>query len=260
MGTNSQSFNLLPCSNTLNDFINAVKIVSNSIGGVDYVLDSTQRIAMVSNGFCEYFSIPNPNDLVYRRLEELELPFFYAYKRFKLVVEEQYLAIKSERMPRIYLEVFGNSEGKKTLFSTRKTPIFSTKDEFIGIHVQMRLFSVARLANLGSRLFNIKGFPTNRSDFKIASLTRKQQMVLYLYARNYSYTEVSTWLSALGHKMSPSRVNEHLENLKKALNAPSKDSLRDMSLKLGYDVAVPAEFLPEGIHDITDDVFDLWIC
>lgn len=33
-----------------------------------------------------------------------------------------------------------------------------------------------------------------------------------------------------------------------------------MSLKLGYDVAVPVEFLPEGVHDITEDVFDLWIC
>lgn len=48
--------------------------------------------------------------------------------------------------------------------------------------------------------------------------------------------------------------------LKNVFNINGSDELKNISFKYGYDVAIPAEFISERIHDITEDVFDLWIC
>lgn len=71
---------------------------------------------------------------------------------------------------------------------------------------------------------------------------------------------VSIWLSRFGYKVSPTAVNKHLHNLKNIFGVDSNEALRDMSLKLGYDVAIPAGFIPLGSWNISDDVFDLWLC
>lgn len=127
------------------------------------------------------------------------------------------------------------------------------------MHIHFKPFTIARLASLGAKFHGVQ-YSTLATGLKEVPLTRIQQMIIYLYARNYSYTEVSTWITRFGHKISPSAVNKQLAKLKVLFDVPDNEGLKDMSLKLGYDIAVPAEFLPVGIHDITEDVFNLWIC
>ena len=84
-------------------------------------------------------------------------------------------------------------------------------------------------------------------------------MVFYLYARGLSYSEVSLFLNNIGIKISPSRVNEHLERLKTILGARDKEHLRDLAVQHNYDIAFPRDFLVEGVYEITHDVFDYWV-
>ena len=33
-----------------------------------------------------------------------------------------------------------------------------------------------------------------------------------------------------------------------------------MALKFGYDMMTPTELMPEGSYEISEAIFDLWIC
>ena len=155
-----------------------------------------------------------------------------------------------------YLGLFTIALAIATLFCI---PPEISEGNFLCLHIQFKPFTIARLANLGMKFHGVK-YSSLDNELKEISLTRVQQMVIYLYARNYSYTEVATWITRFGQKISPTAVNKQLAKLKTIFNVPDNEGLKDMSLKLGYDIAVPAEFLPTGCHDITEDVFDLWVC
>lgn len=159
----------------------------------------------------------------------------------------------------MFLESSRSEDSATALFVT-KTPILDNENNFLFLHVRFKHFTIARVANLAYKFYGVKGFPTRAKDFEKYELTRMQSLVLYMYARNYSYTEVADLLTRFGFKISPSAVNKQLNNLKRIFGVSGHEQLKDMSLKLGYDVAIPAEFIPEGSHDITGDIFELWVC
>lgn len=246
-------------ADNLDSYITSFQIMADSIGYVGYLVDINNKIIAVSAGFKQWFKFSNENKVLNKTIHEQSIPNLQQYKKFADILHKQYEQLRNTKTKHIYLEVFNNEETADITIS-HKTPIFDKNGKFLCTNIQIRPFVIARLANLGAKFFKVKGFPTKDCELRSIKLTRIQQMVLYVYARNYSYKEVSIWLTHFGHKISPTMVNKHLDKLKTLLGAPDKESLRDMSLKLGYDVALPAEFVPEGSHDITDDVFDLWVC
>lgn len=238
-------------------YIDSITIMCQSLGMQCIILDAENKILYASEAFCNEVGIKSQK-LVGKIITHFAMPKLARYSLFKDQVTQQHHEIITKNQRRIFLEI-NTTETQAEATISHKTPVYDTEGNFLCLHIQFKPFTIARLANLGVKFHGVK-YSTLADELKEIPLSRVQQMIIYLYARNYSYTEVSTWITRFGHKISPTAVNKQLAKLKTIFNAIDNEALRDMSLKLGYDIAVPAEFLPTGVHDITEDVFDLWIC
>jgi hypothetical protein len=249
---------LLSKINTSRDaYIGSCELISNSLGYASLILDEKNFILFASDNFYHFLKLKK-NSLIGKNYID-ELPGIFQ-KNNQDKIAEIHLQLINHNQRKIFLEVRKNGNIVDA-YVTHKTPIFDSNNNFICLHIQYKPFTVARLANLGAKFHMLEGYyPLNRSGFSQISLSRIQQMIIYLYVRNYSYTEIADWITRFGQKISPTAVNKQLSKLKSIFNVTTSDALKDVSFKYGYDVAVPVEFLPEGSHDITYDVFDLWIC
>ena len=241
----------------LQQYINSIEIIGKSLGMQCLVLDNENKILYASENFCKVVGIKK-EDLIGKIVTQFAIPKLARYSQFADQVTQQHQEIIANNQRRIFLEI-NTTENQAEATISHKTPIYDADGNFLCLHIQFKPFTIARLANLGVKFHGVK-YSNLEEGLKEIALSRVQQMVIYLYARNYSYTEVATWITRFGHKISPTAVNKQLAKLKILFNVPDNEGLKDMSLKLGYDIAVPAEFLPTGVHDITEDVFDLWIC
>lgn len=88
----------------------------------------------------------------------------------------------------------------------------------------------------------------------IYDLTERQHMVLFLYVNRYSNTEIATIMTELGHKLSASRVNDHLENLRYIFAVKTKQQLIDSAISLNYHLYIPRKFLKIGSYDLDDEL------
>jgi hypothetical protein len=242
----------------LNDYLRSFAIICNSNQHIAYLLDKNDVIIAISNEFKKKFEINDNEQIIHHKFETQNIPSLTAYKNIIDLLSAQNKLVRESMQKRIYMDVI-NSDITADLFIVHKIPIFDAEHNFLCIHAQIRPYSFARLANIGAMVHGIKGFPTRKEDFMHIELTHTQQMVLYLYVRNYSYKEVSIWLHCFGFKVSAAMVNKTLAQLKTLFNVRDKEALRDMSQKLGYDTALPAGFIRDGSYDVTDDIFDLWV-
>ena len=247
----------LPVSADRQQYIHCVDIVSKSSGIACLILDEENRILYASYSFCAANQIERAS-LIGKIITQIATPKLARYSLFADQVSGQHQQIISNNERRIFLEI-NEHENLAEATISHKTPIYDLKNNFLGLHIQFKPFTIARLAYLGAKFHQVTYVPLPEK-LKNIPLSRVQQMIIYLYARNYSYTEVSTWITRFGHKISPTGVNKQLAKLKMLFQVSDNENLKDVALKLGYDIAVPAEFLPAGVHDITEDIFDLWIC
>lgn len=243
---------------TLSEYIQSLDLISNSLGMPCLLLNKTNNIIYVNNIFCIAENLTS-EQLLNNVITSSNANKFLMYQKFAKQINQQHQEIIELNQRRIYLEI-DKSKTSSIASIVYKTPILDLENNFLALHLQYKPFTIARLANLGTKFHGVNSYPTNKDELEQADLSRIQQMIIYLYARNYSYTEVSSWLTRFSIIVSSSAVNKQLNKLKKILNVPDNQALKDMSLKLGYDFAIPAEFLPEGSHDITSDIFDLWVC
>jgi hypothetical protein len=244
-------------NSNLEEYIKSIELTSNGLGICCLVVDKNNRILFASNNFCLATELA-VETLCGEVVTKIVISKLARYHLFVNQIKKQHREIIANNQRRIFLEINAN-ENLVDATVTHKTPVYDQEGNFLCLHIQFKPFTIARLANLGAKFHGVQ-YSTLATGLKEVPLSRIQQMIIYLYARNYSYTEVSTWITHFGHKISPSAVNKQLAKLKQLFNVTDNEGLKDMSLKLGYDIAVPAEFLPVGIHDITEDVFDLWIC
>lgn len=242
----------------INEYLRSFTIICNSNKHIAYLQDEKDIIIATSNRFRQKFEISDEEYIINHTFETQAIPSLETYKNIAALLSAQNKLVRESGQKRIYMDVI-NSNLTADLFVVNKMPIFDAEHNFLCIHAQIRQYSFARLFNIASKIYDIKGFPVRKEDFIHVELTRTQQMVLYLYVRNYSYKEVSIWLHSFGHKISAAMVNKTLDQLKTIFNVRDKEALRDISLKLGYDTALPAGFIRDGSYDITDDVFDLWV-
>jgi hypothetical protein len=242
----------------INEYLRSFTIICNSNKHIAYLQDQNDIIIAISDGFKQKFDISDEEQIINHTFETQAIPSLVTYKNIATLLSAQNKLVRESGQKRIYMDII-NSNLTADVFVVHKMPIFDEKGEFLCIHAQIRQYSFARLFNIASKIYDIKGFPTKKEDFTHIELTHTQQMVLYLYVRNYSYKEVSIWLHCFGYKVSAAMVNKTLDQLKTIFNVRDKEALRDTSLKLGYDTALPAGFIRDGSYDITDDVFDLWV-
>lgn len=139
----------------------------------------------------------------------------------------------------------------------RKRPIFNpATSNFIGIYTSTRPFNLPNVLNL---IYKINGVTLGMQNKKqpvqiVHKLTERQHSVLFLYLNKYSNTEIASIITTLGNKISTTRVNDHLENLKYIFQATTKDQLIEKAIALGYHLLIPRVFLKSGCYPIDDSL------
>lgn len=79
-------------------------------------------------------------------------------------------------------------------------------------------------------------------------------MVLFLYLNKYSNTEIAEILTVIGYKISRTRVNDHLENLKYIFHVKTKEQLIEKAISYSYHLYIPRNLLKIGSYELADEV------
>lgn len=169
-------------------------------------------------------------------------------KRLMLKANSQYIEILATASPKKTLDIV-KVDNHLVIDIWTLTPIINpaTKN-ILGIYATATEFIYPHLLRLLLKLNNTP-IESNQAMIK-HKLTERQQMILFLYLHRFSNTEISTYLTTIGHKISAGRVNEHLRNLKMIFAVNSKEQLLDIALKFNYDKTIPEGFLHENTIEI----------
>lgn len=151
----------------------------------------------------------------------------------------------------IYIDKFDH------ILLVHKRPIINpATDNFVGVFGTMNsLF----LPNVLKLIFQI-----NKIDYGMLNdntgisfeyeLTERQHLVLFFYLHRYSAADIASILTTLNQKLSLSRVNDHLENLKYIFKVKSKEQLIEKALALNYNLFIPRELLKMGVYPLSDEI------
>ena len=216
---------------------------------IAYVIDNNQRIVALSSKFASEFLLYGRNQIIGKRLTETDLSSLQFYQDNHEIISQQNLQVLSDKKQHIFFEII-DFDKFSHLYITHKYPIL-VDNESIGIYVSMRPFALQRYSDLAFCSYDKKEYCIRPWAGKY-ELTPKQLLVLFLFLRNYSYTEISSWLSAFGIAMSSYRVNEHLENLKTLFDAKNKAELKRKATLAGFPSLMPRGFLKSGAYLIDD--------
>lgn len=146
-------------------------------------------------------------------------------------------------------------------YVVRKSPIVNPQTgNSLGVLSQYSKFLMPDILRLSYKMngvkFNLANDESEQQEVRKLSypLTEKQHMVLFLYVNRYSYSEISAIMTHLGHKISPGRVNDHLENLKYMFMAKNKEKLLENAIAQDYHLFVPRKFINAGIVEINEEM------
>lgn len=194
-------------NSTAQEYVTSCQLISDNLGTMDLILDINHQVVFASKMLNLQFSIKEEISGKHLSIFIEQIFPANAVNIEELVTTHQ--QIISENQRRIYLEIHKQDNNTIEAYISYKTPIFDKSNNFLGLHIQYKPFTVARLANLGAKFHKVEGYyPLKRNEFANIELTRVQQQIIYLYVRNYSYTEIADWMNRLGHRISPAAVNK----------------------------------------------------
>ena len=171
------------------------------------------------------------------------------HQRFRDEAEAQDQLIANTRESLLYLYV----DSCDRIGIIRKSPIINpASNNVVGVLGYVHPFVMPNMLEFIYQINQITTVQTDSLPSLPYKLTQRQHMVLFLCLHKYSYTEVAMILTNLGQKMSPGRVNEHLEKLKYIFAAQSKAELLEKASNLKYHLFVPCKFLKMGSHVIAN--------
>jgi DNA-binding CsgD family transcriptional regulator len=173
------------------------------------------------------------------------------------IIRKQDEEIKQSREVREFLDI----DIYKRIGLVRKRPIINpSTNNFVGIVGVIKPFSMPNFLSLIYKMHGIDFGLNNKEQSKRLKfkLTERQNMVLFLYVNKYSNTEISLIISLITNKMSVSRVNDHLENLKYIFQVNSKEQLIEKAISLDYHLFVPRKFLKFGSYPLNDELIIAW--
>lgn len=152
----------------------------------------------------------------------------------------------------VYLEIVPNNKilpGKdlSKIMVIYKSPIVNPETKnFVGIHGQMSdllwpnvIKTIFKLRGAKGLLLNHVNNQSNLLDDY--PLTNIQHMVLFLCIHNYSYSEIALFLNEFGKNITPSRVNDYLEQLKLIFHVRNKTQLIEKAIGLNFHVLLPCD-------------------
>lgn len=169
-------------------------------------------------------------------------------KKLMLKANSQYVEILTTGNPKKTLDIVKVDNHLVIDIWTLIPIINPTSKNTLGIYAIATEFVYPHLLRL---LLKLNNTPIELNEVVTQhKLTERQQMILFLYLHRFSNTEISTYMTTIGYKISAGRVNEHLRNLKIIFGASSKEQLLDIALKYNYDKTIPEGFLHQNTIEI----------
>lgn len=238
----------------INDYLAAFKLISDNLYSVAYVCDSNYTILAVSQKFLDEFLIKSEKEVLGKPFYKCKVPSLEWYSKNHAVLEKQFQEASRENKVYITLDILDYEQISK-MYIVHKSPRILCGGVKV-FHVYLRPFGLPRLEDIiyYTHELDLYSRPLNTVKYK---LTPKQRMVLFFFLRNYSYSEISGWMSAFGLQMSSARVTEHLTTLKNIFGAKNSNDLRTLAIQYGYHSEMPAGFLPNGAYCIENHLTEI---
>lgn len=232
---------------SLNDYLTAFRLISDNLYSIAYLCDNNYNIIAVSQKFLDEFMIKSEKEILGTPFKECKIQSLEWYSKNYQLLEEQFQEANHHHKAYITLDIL-DYEQISRMYIVHKSPRILGDGTKV-FYVYLRPFGLPRLEDIiyYTNKLDLYSRPPNTVKYK---LTPKQRMVLFLFLRNYSYSETSSWMSAFGVQMSSARVTEHLAILKKIFGAQNSNQLRKLAIASGYHSEMPAGFLPNGSYCI----------
>lgn len=213
-----------------------------------FIKNKNHRIVYLSKGYMTNFNVTNIEEVNHENAPE---GYEEIYKQQDEIALEQDKLIEKTLEPKNFLFI----DDYQHISHIHKRPIINPNTgNYIGLLGQVSHFALPNILRL---IYRINGI--NPDDDAIHEpleheLTVRQKMILFLYLNRYSNSEISDIMTVIDHKLSKSRVNDYLENLKYIFKTKSKEELINKAIQMRYHLVIPRNFLKPGSYLIDDEV------
>lgn len=173
-----------------------------------------------------------------------------AYLQETAIIKEQDEQIRQSLQSQTFLYI----DDYQHISHVYKRPIINPyTNNFIGI---IGIVEHLLLPNVLKLIYKINNIPLATPSVKKLNykLTERQAMVLFLSVNKYSSTEIADIMTVIGYKISRSRVNGHLENLKYIFQVKTKEELLERAVGMNYHLSIPRQFLKVGSYKFDDEL------
>lgn len=243
----------------IQEYVKAAQLIFSSLTqDLVSIISSELRFLTMTNRMLEFMGLEYLDQIIGKTFAEIKdlLPFDQDItKQF----EAQNLEVMSTRKNKVFLEVAPAYNNEIRIYKSFKTPIINPHtNNCLGIRVQITKMYWPSAIKALFKMHECKGLLEGRSKtsnpLAVYPLNELQHMVLYLCIGNYSYSDISLFMNEFGQNITPSRVNDILEQLKVIFNVGTKPQLIEKAIGLNFHTLLPnGLFRHVASIDITDE-------
>ncbi len=210
-----------------------------------YLKDSEFRYQALTSAMLNFFGVELITDITNQTIEEISINSKKDFPHLINKFQNQDLEIMATKKRGIYLEILPRN-GMAEIVILYKTPIINPDtNQVVGIHGHMNAILWPSIIKTLFKIHGSKGLLLNSKQIddhlKDYPLTNVQHMVLFLSIHNYSYSEIAILMSEFGNPITPTQVNERLENLKLIFHVRTKAQLIEKATGLNFHVILPCD-------------------
>lgn len=235
----------------LQQYINCVNFIfSEADAGIVFIKDMNFKYRTISKGLNLLGGEAGFTDIIGK--SDYQVTALQEYPGVSDAIRAQDIKVQRTKKRQFFLHI----THAKNAFIVRKHSIVNPHTgNFVGIHGHMSNFvllhPIKAIYEINSihKTINIASEPPLSYE-----LTERQHMILFLYLHKYSYTEIAEIMTTLGFKVSASRVNDHLSNLKYIFQIKTKHELIEKALGMNYHLYIPRKFLKVGTYAIDGEM------
>lgn len=224
-------------------------VFNNGENQMVFIKNKEHRIIYLSFGYMHNLNIPSIED-TYGENAPVEQEEYYKDQNNTAIVQDN--EIQTTLQPKNFLFI----DEYQHINHIHKRPIINpATGNYVGLIGYISHFALPNILRLIYRINGIINENTHETHEALShELTERQQMVLFLYLNRYSNAEISDIMTTIDHKLSKSRVNDYLENLKYIFNVKSKVELIEKAIQMKYHLIIPRSFLKPGSYHINDEL------
>lgn len=242
----------------LNDYIDKFALTFTNSAKMGYILDKDLGLCALSNTFIEEFNLTSPNSYLNKTWQDIHQSHLNSYSIDLQTMMDEDRQILAQRQPQIFLQIVRINNSRQA-YIVHRYPLLDEDGQLLGILVELRRFVLPIIPYIIKSMKGFNVIPTVRWS-QAQTITERQHMVLFLYARNYSANEIAQILTIMGNKITTGRVNEHLMKLKQKFEAKDEEQLRNVALLLGSYNFIPGAWINSGSFNISNCNIAQWIC